>query len=142
MSPWERKLALIRGALAPVGVLVGRWEGEGIAHGEPVCSILEIRFAFSGTFIEVREKTGEHEDLCFYRFEPGIGYSAIHLMEGSFREVAVELLPTGGLEWVTGPMEASVIWEVVGETLVQEVIWPEGEGPEVRVVYRRADNAR
>ena len=137
MTPWERELLVQQNALSPMKLLEGRWIGEGEAHEQSIISQLSIQFVLNHTLVEVREKTGAHEDICFYRFVPGSGYMVTHLMPGAIREHPVELLPTGGLEWVSGPAEPSVIWEIKGACLVQEVIWPGEARPEVRVVYRR-----
>lgn len=137
---WELRLSLQRAALAPVLGLTGRWQGQGEAHGEPVTSELVIRPILQGTIIEVRERTGEHEDLCFYRWEVERGeIRVLHLMAGSVREYPVEQGPEG-LIWVTPPTEPAVEWSLRGAGLRQEVVWPDREtAPEVWIDYARAE---
>ena len=143
---WELRLRMQRAALAPVLVLAGRWRGRGEAHGEPVVSELVIRPVLDGTMIEARERTGDHEDICFYRWEVERQQIwVLHLMPGAAREYPVEQT-ADGLIWVTPPEEPAVEWSVRGAGLRQEVIWPEagaGAGqPEVWIEYARDEDER
>lgn len=139
MNAWERRIATMRGSLAPLLDLCGLWEGEGEAHGEPIRSRLQIRPAFDATMLELREETGDHQDCCYYRWEPDEGqFRVLHLMPASVREYPVE--PTEeGLIWVTPPAEPAVEWLRRGAGLRQEVTWPDSEKPEVWLDYRRVD---
>lgn len=139
MSPWDRRLATMRGALAPLMDLCGRWEGQGMAHGEAITSIVVVRPSFDATMLELREETGTHQDLCYYRWEPDDGgFRVLHLMPGSVREYPVEAT-LEGLVWMTPPAEPAVEWMRRGEGLRQEVMWPDAEAPEVWLEYRRVD---
>jgi hypothetical protein len=139
MNPWDRRVATMRGALAPMMDLCGRWEGEGQAHGSPISSILIIQPAFDATMLMLTERTGEHEDLCYYRWDPDEGaFRVLHLMVASVREYPVEATGEGFI-WVTPPSEPSVEWLRRGEGLRQEILWPDSEEPEVWLEYRRVD---
>lgn len=137
MSPWERRLSTMRASLAPLLDLCGHWEGTGEAHGEAITSLLLIQPSFDATMLELREQTGDHQDSCYYRWDPDEGqFRVLHLMPGSVREYPVE--PTGeGFIWITPPSEPTVEWIRTGDGLRQEVHWPDAEEPEVRLNYRR-----
>ena len=140
-DPWERRLSLMRGALGPMAAFIGSWEGQGEAHGVPVHSRLEVRPILEGTLMEVLEQTGDHTDICFYRWEPDSGgYVVLHLMPGQVAEHVVE--PTGdGFVWITGPSAPAVEWRQTAEGLRQEVVWPDSPEPEVWVAYTRIVDA-
>ncbi len=142
MNPWERRLSLMRASLAPFLQLAGRWEGEGQAHGEPIRSVLTVRVSFDATMLELEEQSGEHQDRCYYRYEPDEDrFLVLHLMAGSVREYPVETT-IEGLFWVTPPAEPAVEWTIRGAGLRQEVLWPDQEGTEVQIDYRRVEDAR
>lgn len=137
---WERQFVVARSGLAPALVLVGGWSGEGIAHGEPVTAALDVRAVLQGTSIEVQERVGDHEDVCYYRFDASTGQlRVLHLMAPAIvNEYAVE--PSlDGLVWVTPPSAPAVVWsyDPLGDVLTSEVYWPDQRSPEVRIRYRR-----
>lgn len=139
MTPWDRRIQTMRASIAPLLELCGRWQGEGEAHGEKVSSLLLIQPSFDATMLELREQTGDHQDLCYYRWEPDEGaFRVLHLMPGSVREYPVETTLEGFI-WVTPPAEPAVEWLRRGTGLRQEVTWPDAEVPEVWLEYRRVD---
>lgn len=129
--------------LAPVSALLGRWVGEGHAHGEPASGTLELRAILDGTVVEARESVGAHEDLCLYRWDAASGQlRVLHAMAGEpFAEHPVELLP-GGLCWVTPPGHPAVEWWLDGGALRCDVTWPGADTAEVSIRYTRAGDAR
>lgn len=136
---WDARVARVRAAVAPARALEGRWRGEGQAHGEPVTCELELRFVLDGSFVEARERTGDHEDLSLYRYDADLQQlRVLHLSPGGL--VAEHPVEVQGLSlvWVTPPEHPGVEWRVDGETLVCEVVWPGQRVAEVRVVYRRS----
>jgi hypothetical protein len=137
-DPWESRLALCRARLAPALALTGEWVGQGLAHGEPITARLRVRPILGDTVVEVWEKVGAHEDLSLYRFEPDTGQlEVLHLMEGRLEQHPVELTPDG-MVWVSLPGQPAVVFSLVGDTVVSEVVWSGQRVPEVRIVYRRA----
>lgn len=142
MSDWEARFAQARAGVAPALALVGDWQGEGHAHGDPIRATLRVRSVLADTQIEVWERVGEgadaHEDVCFYRYDPDRAeLRVLHLMApAEVAEHAVE--PTGsGFVWVTPPSAPAVVWTLQGAELVTEVVWPDQRVAEVRIVYRR-----
>ncbi len=141
MSDWDRHLQLARSGLAPAMPLVGDWIGEGRAHGEAVTASLRVRSVLSDTQLELWERVGDHEDVCFYRFDVGSGQlRVVHLMAGAVADHAVEASPDG-LVWVTPPSVPAVVWSLrvtgAGEELRSEVFWPDQRVAEVEILYRR-----
>lgn len=138
---WERRMQLMRASLGPMAPFMGHWEGQGEAHGEIIHSQLHVQPILDGTMLEVREQTGTHTDICYYRWEPDSGgYVVIHLMPGQVNEHAVE--PTGnGFIWVTNPQNPAVEWRETLTGIRQEVVWPDSENPEVWIDYVRVTDA-
>lgn len=140
MPDWEQQGRLSRAGLAPALVLVGDWVGDGHAHGEPVVATLTVRAVLGGTQIEVWERVGEHEDVCFYRFDAATGQlRVLHLMAPALvAEYPVEA-SVDGLVWVTPPSTPAVVWsyDPLGDALVSEVYWPDQRVAEVRIRYGR-----
>ncbi len=147
MTDWDRARALAQSGLAPALALVGRWEGDGIAHGEAVRGVLTVRAVLDATHIEVWERLEPlvaggsvvaHEDVCFYRYDVASAQiRVLHLMAPAVvTEYAVEA-SMDGLVWVTPPNAPSVVWNLRGEALESEVYWPDQRVPEVRIAYRR-----
>lgn len=138
MDAWEARRSVARAGLAPALLLLGEWAGEGLAHGEPVQATLRVRAVLDGTQIEVWERVGEHEDVCYYRFDVGTGQiRVLHLMAPAMvAEYAVEVA-LGAIEWVTPPNVPGVVCSADGDGLLTEVWWPDAKAPEVRIRYRR-----
>lgn len=135
-AEWTARLARCRQQLAPVAALVGEWEGRGQAHGEPQTGRLRLRLLLDDTVVEVAEQVGEHEDLCFYRWDDGLRQlRVLHLMAGDSAEHAVELT-AAGLVWVSPPGHPAVEWSFDGE-LRCDVTWPGRKAPEVSMRYRQ-----
>ncbi len=134
---WAAKLQHARQALQPFTPLLGRWEGEGEAHGEPQSGTLDVRLVLDDTSIEVRECSGDYEDRCFYRWEPeSASLRVLHLAPGQLEDHPVEL--TGeGLVWVTGPDAPAVEWRIEGPELVCFVIWPKTRHIEIQMRYHK-----
>lgn len=133
---WEQRLEKARAGLAPLRGLCGDWEGTGTAHGAPITSALRVRERLD--MIEAHEQTGDHEDICFYRFDPEQGQlRVLHLMAGAtIEEHPIE--PTdSGFVWVTPPLSPAVDWSRTADGWRCEVVWPGRRRPEVVVVYRR-----
>jgi hypothetical protein len=139
VDEWEKRVARVKGELAPALALVGDWVGEGHAHGEPIAATLRVRPILDGSVLEVWERVADHEDLSLYRFDVETGQlRVLHLMAGAVvAEHPVELTPQG-LVWVTPPKEPAVEWSLEGETLRCDVMWPGQRVAEVSVRYRRA----
>ncbi len=135
---WEARLVRTRAEAEAFGPFVGRWRGVGVAHGEPTTGELVGARLLDGSFVEVQERSPEHEDRCLYRWEADDGsLRVMHLMAGAtLREYPVEVTPSG-LVWVTPPGEPSVEWRFGADELVCEVTWPGADAPEVRMVWSR-----
>ena len=97
MLDWDARVRLAQNGLAPALVLVGEWEGVGLAHGEPITASLAVRLVLGATQIEVWEQVGAHEDVCFYRFDVATGQlRVLHLMEPALvAEYPVEISSEG-----------------------------------------------
>jgi hypothetical protein len=141
-DPWEERLAATRAGVAPAAMLAGRWIGEGTAHGEPVRARLSVRLLLDGSVVEARERVGDHEDLCLYRYDVDTAQlRVLHVQPGAlFEDHPVEGVP-GGLVWVTGPLTPTVEWTTDGVTVACAVTFPGASEPDVRVRYRRAEGA-
>ncbi len=138
-DPWESRLARTRAEAGRFAPFLGEWVGGGEAHGTATGGTLCGAAILDGSIVEVNERTGEHEDRSFYRFDPDNGgFSVLHMMAGAhLREYPVEFTATG-LVWVTPPSEPAVEWTFSATELVCEVTWPGDEQPEVRVRWRRS----
>lgn len=137
-TSWDDRVARAKQGAEAFGPFLGRWMGTGTAHGEPASGELEALSRFDGSFVEVRERTADHEDVCFYRLDPDDWALRVTQLFGgaSLREYNVEITDRG-LVWVTPPGEPTVEW-FFGEELVSEVRWPGEAEPEVRMTWRRA----
>ncbi|GDX79855.1 hypothetical protein LBMAG42_16660 [Deltaproteobacteria bacterium] len=138
VNDWEARLTRTRAEAAVFGPFVGEWVGEGAAHGEPASGELRGEAILDGSFVEVRERSSNHEDRCLYRFDPEDGCMRVtHFFAGaSVREYAVERTERG-LVWVTPPLEPAVEWVFGPDELVCEVTWPGTPVPEVRMIWKR-----
>ena len=139
MTDWEAQVARARAEVAPARLLEGSWVGRGLAHGEPVSATLEVRAILDGTVVEARERVGEHEDLCLYRWDAETRQlRVLHVQPGAVvDDHPVEVLPPAALVWVTGPLAPAVEWTFDGQTLRSAVTWPGAAAPEVLLAYRR-----
>jgi hypothetical protein len=134
---WALHVAECRERLAFATALLGEWVGRGTAHEAEVEAALGLRLVLDGTAIEARERVGDHEDLCLYRWDADERrYVVHHFMAGAAALHAVELTPRG-MVWVTPPFSPAVEWWVDGEDLRCDVVWPQGGEPEVAIRYRR-----
>lgn len=135
---WARRVERARRGLDPVRVLLGRWVGEGQAHGEPVTATLEVTERLDGTYVEVVETVGDHADASVYRYDPDAGQLLVlHLLPGAVvHEHPVEVY-IEGLTWVTPPGQPSVLLTLKGTVLHSEVVWPGQRVAEVELWYRR-----
>lgn len=136
---WDQRVERTRAEAVVFQPFVGRWVGQGRAHGEPFEGTLEAAAILDGSFVEVIERSTGHEDRCFYRFEPEDGSLRVtHLLAGAtLREYPVERTEDG-LVWVTPPGEPVVEWRFGADELRCEVLWPGEPAPEVMMVWRRA----
>jgi hypothetical protein len=136
---WDAKCARVRAEIAPVAVVEGRWIGRGQAHGEPLRGELRIRRVLGDSMVEVWERVGDHEDLCFYRYDVDTKQlRVLHLMDGAV--VAEHPIETtsDGLVWVTPPDQPAVEWRFDGTDLRCDVVWPGRRVAEVSMRYTRA----
>ncbi len=135
---WEGRLTRTRAEAGAFAPFLGEWSGVGTAHGEPTSGELSGAAILDGSFVEVRERSPDHEDRCLYRFDPEDGSLRVtHLFAGaSVREYAVEQTERG-LVWVTPPLEPAVEWFFAEHELVCEVTWPGAPLPEVRITWTR-----
>jgi hypothetical protein len=140
VDAWRERVRRTVAEAAAFEPFVGEWVGEGVAHGEPTVGRLMARPLLDGSFVEVRELGDDHEDRCFYRFEPEDGsLRVVHLLPGAtMREYPVERTPDG-LVWITPPGEPAVEWRFTAGCLECDVTWPGAAGPEVRMVWRRKE---
>ncbi len=138
-DPWEERLARTRAEARRFYAFLGDWVGAGEAHGEATGGTLSGVALLDGSIVEVTERTGDHDDKSFYRFDPDLGgYQVLHMMAGAhLREYPVEFTESG-LVWVTPPGEPSVEWSFTPGELCCEVVWPGDLRPEVRVRWRRS----
>lgn len=136
-QPWEKRLQIARDALSPFTPLLGRWLGEGETHGAPTRGEIEVRSVLEGTTIEVRERSGDYEDISFYRWDhESAQLRVLHLSPGQLEDHPVEVLPDG-LVWVTGPTAPAVEWRLEGEGFSCYVIWPKTRHVEVVMRYQK-----
>lgn len=109
---WDARAGEVTGRLTPLMFLVGDWEGEGDSHGAVVRGRLEVKVVLGGSFLEARETIFDakgaldHEDLCLYRFDPKEGLLRVtqYLPPAWVEHYGIEVLPTGAIRWVTGPL--------------------------------------
>lgn len=139
---WETRLQRTRAEAGAFAPFLGSWRGTGAAHGAATTGELVGEALLDGSFVEVRERSPEHEDRSIYRWEAEDGsLRVMHLMAGAtLREYPVERTGTG-LVWVTPPGEPAVEWRFAPDELVCEVTWPGEAGPEVQMVWRRVAEA-
>lgn len=140
---WETRLHRTRAEAGAFSPFLGEWQGAGQAHGEPTAGALRGESLLDGSFVEVRERSPDHEDRTIYRWEPEDGsLRVLHLMAGAtLREYPVERTERG-LVWITPPGEPAVEWQLGADELVCEVTWPGEAEPEVRMVWRRVPGAQ
>lgn len=138
-TDWNLRLERTRAEVAAFAPFFGTWSGSGLVHGAASTGTLSGQAILDGSFVEVREHAGDHEDRCLYRFDPEDGCLRVtHLFAGaSVREYTVERTDRG-IVWVTPPLEPTVEWVFEPDRLICEVIWPGATHPEVRVTWTRA----
>lgn len=140
MNGWEAQVARALAEIAPACMLEGEWVGEGLAHGEPVTATLSVRAILDGSVVEARERMGDHEDLCLYRWDAeSQQLRVLHVQPGAvFDDHPVEIALPATLVWVTPPRAPAVEWSFDGARITSTVTWPGAAAPEVLVRYRRA----
>ena len=133
-------------ALAPLGFLVGDWEGSGATDGAPTRGLVRARRVLAGTWLESIERLVDergatiHEDRALYGYDPTSGL-VVHYFTapGHYERYAVlPLEGRAGVHWVPRDLGARVS------------LWPDGAGWRSGVwgpggermgemVYRRAE---
>ena len=99
---WTSREARARTALDVLDFLVGRFRVRGRAHGEPFEGVAESRRVLGGTWLETRERTPDHEELCLYRLEPGLEQLVVEQLTAPGWKARYGVLPLegGGVHWV------------------------------------------
>ena len=136
---WDARAARTLAEIARFDRILGDWQGAGEAHGLATKGVLSVRRILDGSIVEAAERTGDHEDRCYYRFEPEQGgFVVLHMLGGAlFREHPVEFTAEGFV-WINPPGEPTVEWVVTPDGLRCDVRWPSDDLPEVRTFWTRA----
>ena len=145
---WDERGALCRSSIDFLRFLVGRWEGEGLTHGEAVRGRLEARLRFGDTFLHMEETLRgadgrvTHEDAAFMRYDPDAEVVRVthYMAHGWVSEQLVRPAGEGtGAFWYAGPFSPRVELRPDGpDGLVLRVMVPEQDEPDTVVRYRRA----
>jgi hypothetical protein len=146
IDQWQDREDTARRELAALSFLVGEWQGEGVADGQPIRGHLSATLRLRETFLEVRERltlpdgTLDHEDICFYRYDASQQQLRVVQMVAPAWTVErpVVLLPGGGLRWFDGPLGPQVSLTPTSGGLTVLVRLPDASQPAVELHYRHA----
>ncbi|GEM_PF-2065962 len=136
-EPWNEREVRARTALDVLDFLVGTFRVSGEAHGEPFTGTATGRRILGGTWLEARERTGDHEELCLYRLEPGIEQVVVEQLTSPGWRVRYGVLPLqgGGVHWVPAQLGPRVRLVPCAGGYTAEVTFPGDTAPAVVARY-------